>query len=147
VSLTLEAQKIFNFLTLHYSIFFYCRRFRDFSELNSQVKQNFKGHHLRTSLPPLPEKHSKLTTNHNSQSFLDDRYAKLEVNNCVVLFCFVVLFLFCDRITLRLYCFYINFVYCINLFLNYHFSLEASTDETHSFSTIPYFRLTMPHSL
>jgi hypothetical protein len=32
------------------------RRFRDFAELNSQVKQNFKGHHLRSSLPPLPEK-------------------------------------------------------------------------------------------
>jgi len=30
------------------------RRFRDFADLNSNIKQNFKGHHLRSSLPSLP---------------------------------------------------------------------------------------------
>eukprot|EP01036_Dinobryon_divergens_P025339 gene25339-33873_t len=50
------------------------RRFRDFAELNSQVKQNMKGHHLRWSLPPLPEKPLKSMTDHNDPSFIQDRY-------------------------------------------------------------------------
>mmetsp|Transcript_20267 Transcript_20267/g.29048 ORF Transcript_20267/g.29048 Transcript_20267/m.29048 type:complete len:425 (-) Transcript_20267:892-2166(-) len=54
------------------------RRFRDFAELNSQVKQNMKGHHLRWSLPPLPEKPLKAMTDHNDPAFIQDRSAKLE---------------------------------------------------------------------
>ena len=50
------------------------RRFRDFAELNSQIKQNFKGHHLRGSLPSLPEKWSKLTTDHKDPEFIEGRY-------------------------------------------------------------------------
>jgi PX domain len=55
------------------------RRFRDFAELNSQVKQNLKGHHLRTSLPLLPEKLSKITTDHTDPAFLESRYTGLEI--------------------------------------------------------------------
>ena len=32
------------------------RRFRDFADMNSQVKQNLKGHVLLSSIPALPEK-------------------------------------------------------------------------------------------
>jgi hypothetical protein len=49
------------------------RRFRDFAELNSFVKQDFKGHHLFLSLPYLPEKCSKLFTNHNDPTFIEGR--------------------------------------------------------------------------
>ena len=55
-----------------------CRRFKDFADLNSQVKQNFKGHHLRSSLPPLPEKLLKITTDHLDPAFIQDRKAKLD---------------------------------------------------------------------
>ena len=54
------------------------RRFRDFAELNSQVKQNLKGHHLRASLPPLPDKTLKLYTDHNDLAFIQDRKFALE---------------------------------------------------------------------
>lgn len=83
LSLSLFFFSISSLLTLTFffrlNFYLFIRRFRDFSELNSQVKQNFKGHHLRSSLPPFPEKHSKLTTNHGNQAFLIDRYTKLEV--------------------------------------------------------------------
>lgn len=55
------------------------RRFRDFSELNSQVKQNLKGNHLLSILPPLPEKPLKLLTDHNDPQFIQDRQSKLEI--------------------------------------------------------------------
>ena len=97
---------------LHLSL----RRFRDFSELNSQVKQNFKGHHLRSSLPPFPEKHSKLTTNHGNQAFLIDRYTKLEVTidvemHIIILLCYVCLFItysFLYLLTNKIIYIYIN---------------------------------------
>lgn len=54
------------------------RRFRDFADLNSNVKQNFKGHHLRSSLPQLPEKSLKFTTNHLDPAFIEERRQKLE---------------------------------------------------------------------
>eukprot|EP01033_Poteriospumella_lacustris_P014762 gene14762-10558_t len=54
------------------------RRFRDFAEFNSQVKQNFKGHHLREMLPPLPEKPLKSLTDHKDPQFIMDRQLKLE---------------------------------------------------------------------
>lgn len=54
------------------------RRFRDFAEFNSQVKQNFKGHHLRELLPPLPEKPLKSLTDHKDPQFIMDRQLKLE---------------------------------------------------------------------
>jgi hypothetical protein len=54
------------------------RRFRDFAEYNSQVKQNFKGHHLRDMLPPLPEKPLKSLTDHKDPQFILDRQLKLE---------------------------------------------------------------------
>lgn len=50
----------------------FCSRFRDFSELNSQVKQNFKGHHLREALPPLPEKPLKSLTDHKDPQVQHD---------------------------------------------------------------------------
>lgn len=55
------------------------RRFKDFVELNSQVKQNFKGHHLRQSLPMFPEKPLKSLTDHRDPSFLSQRQIKLEL--------------------------------------------------------------------
>lgn len=54
-----------------------CRRFKDFADMFSQVKQNFKGHHLRSSLPELPERTLKLTTDHMDPSFIADRKNKL----------------------------------------------------------------------
>lgn len=55
------------------------RRFRDFADLNSNIKQNFKGHHLRSSLPPLPDKTLKITTNHLDPAFIEERRMKLEI--------------------------------------------------------------------
>lgn len=55
-----------------------CRRFKDFAELNSQVKQNFKGHHLRSSLPPLPEKTPKFAADHLDPAFIQERRVKLQ---------------------------------------------------------------------
>eukprot|EP01041_Mallomonas_annulata_P013193 gene13193-27906_t len=51
------------------------RRFRDFADMNSQVKQSLKGHHLRTSLPILPEKQNKLC---NDPSFISQRLHQLQ---------------------------------------------------------------------
>ena len=53
------------------------RRFRDFSELNSGIKQNLKGHHLRRSLPSLPKKQLKLMTNHQDLEFISERSNQL----------------------------------------------------------------------
>jgi hypothetical protein len=53
------------------------RRFKDFADMFSQVKQNFKGHHLRSSLPELPDKTLKLTTDHMDPLFITDRKTKL----------------------------------------------------------------------
>ena len=47
--------------------------------MNSQVKQNLKGHHLRDILPPLPEKPLKSFTDHRDPSFIKDRQMKLEI--------------------------------------------------------------------
>ncbi len=60
-------------------IFFNSRRFKDFVELNSQVKQNLKGNHLRWALPPIPEKPLKAMTDHRDPAFIQDRAAKLEI--------------------------------------------------------------------
>lgn len=48
-------------------------------ELNSQVKANFKGNHLLSALPQLPEKPLKTFTDHRDPSFIADRSLKLEV--------------------------------------------------------------------
>lgn len=58
------------------------RRFREFAELNSQVKQNMKGHHLRDVLPPLPEKTSKHFFDHKDLNFIQERTFKLETFLC-----------------------------------------------------------------
>ena len=55
------------------------RRFKEFAELNSQCKQNLKGNHLRSSLPPLPDKPLKITTDHSDANFINQR--KIELNN------------------------------------------------------------------
>ena len=55
------------------------RRFRDFVDMFSLVKQNFKGHHLRSSLPEFPEKTLKLTTNHMDPGFIDFRRKELHL--------------------------------------------------------------------
>ena len=44
----------------------------------SQIKQNFKGHHLRSSLPQFPEKTLKLLTNHLDRIFITERRQKLD---------------------------------------------------------------------
>lgn len=54
------------------------RRFKDFADLNSLVKQNFKGHHLRSSLPTFPEKTLKVLTDHRDPDFIQERRRKLE---------------------------------------------------------------------
>jgi hypothetical protein len=54
------------------------RRFREFAELNSQVKQNFKGHHLRAALPTFPEKTMKAFVHYSDPDFIKDRQDKLE---------------------------------------------------------------------
>lgn len=54
------------------------RRFKDFSLLNSDIREHFKGHHLKSSLPDLPEKKSKLTTDHTSPIFLQQRESQLQ---------------------------------------------------------------------
>lgn len=54
------------------------RRFRDFSELLTEVKRRLKGHHLYSSLPELPEKHLKILTDHNNSYFLDQRLQQLK---------------------------------------------------------------------
>jgi hypothetical protein len=61
----------------HFSVLIVFRRFRDFADLNSQVKQNFKGHHLRSSLPPFPEKTPKFATDHLDPTFIQERRQKL----------------------------------------------------------------------
>jgi hypothetical protein len=70
-------------LLLHYvclcSLSCFSRRFRDFAEMNSHVKQNLKGHHLREILPPFPEKPLKSFTDHRDPGFIKDRQQKLEI--------------------------------------------------------------------
>ena len=58
------------------------RRFSDFARLHSQVMQNLKGHHLLLSLPSLPEKFSKLFTDHNDPAFIERRYVYMCVHDC-----------------------------------------------------------------
>jgi hypothetical protein len=47
--------------------------------MNSHVKQNLKGHHLREILPPFPEKPLKSFTDHRDPGFIKDRQQKLEI--------------------------------------------------------------------
>ena len=54
------------------------RRFKEFADLNSQIKQNLKGHHLRWTIPPLPDKPLKQMTDHRDPQFIEDRRANLE---------------------------------------------------------------------
>jgi hypothetical protein len=51
-------------------------RFRDFADLNSQIKANCQ-HSLRKILPPLPEKPLKSFTGHRDPIFIKDRQDKL----------------------------------------------------------------------
>lgn len=54
------------------------RRFKEFADLNSQIKQNFKGHHLRSSIPEFPEKTLKVFADHRDPAFIQERVSKLE---------------------------------------------------------------------
>lgn len=54
------------------------RRFRDFADMNSQVKQNLKGHILFGSIPSLPEKTLKILVDHNDEQFIQDRVQGLK---------------------------------------------------------------------
>jgi len=54
------------------------RRFKDFVNLNSDIRQHFKGHHLLSSLPSLPERKSKMMTDHNDPAFLTERETQLQ---------------------------------------------------------------------
>jgi hypothetical protein len=56
------------------------RRFKDFSSLNSEIKQSFKGHQLLSSLPNFVEKKSKWMVDHTDASFLEERVRRLEVS-------------------------------------------------------------------
>lgn len=56
------------------------RRFKDFSSLNSEIKQSFKGHQLLSSLPSFVEKKSKWMVDHTEASFLEDRVRRLDVS-------------------------------------------------------------------
>ena len=49
------------------------RRFRDFATMNSQIKQNLKGHQIWSSLPNLPEKTLKFLVDHNDPAFISER--------------------------------------------------------------------------
>jgi len=49
------------------------RRFRDFADMNSQIKQNLKGHQIWSSLPPLPDKTLKFLVDHNDPAFISER--------------------------------------------------------------------------
>ena len=55
------------------------RRFRDFTELDDQIRAALQGHHLQSSLPRLPRKELKFLTDHTDPSFLNERRANLEV--------------------------------------------------------------------
>ena len=56
------------------------RRFRDFADLHDQVRQNLRGHHLFSSIPPLPEKTIKIGQEslHSDPAFISARREKLE---------------------------------------------------------------------
>ena len=73
IGLTVHCQIAFNHVFIGIP-----RRFREFVELNSQIKQNMKGHHLRDVLPLIPEKPLKQFTDHRDPTFVADRCAKLE---------------------------------------------------------------------
>jgi hypothetical protein len=49
------------------------RRFRDFADMNSQIKQNLKGHQIWSSLPNLPDKTLKFLVDHNDPAFIAER--------------------------------------------------------------------------
>ena len=49
------------------------RRFRDFADMNSQIKQNLKGHQIWSSLPNLPDKTLKFLVDHNDPAFVAER--------------------------------------------------------------------------
>jgi hypothetical protein len=54
------------------------RRFHDFADVNSLIKQNLKGHHLRSSLPNLPGKEIKILFDHRDPSFVQERQIALQ---------------------------------------------------------------------
>mmetsp|Transcript_29257 Transcript_29257/g.65500 ORF Transcript_29257/g.65500 Transcript_29257/m.65500 type:complete len:389 (+) Transcript_29257:84-1250(+) len=54
------------------------RRFRDFTDLDEAIKAAFSGHHLRSSLPKLPPKSSKLFYDHSDPKFQEQRRAGLD---------------------------------------------------------------------
>ncbi|KAJ8598690.1 hypothetical protein CTAYLR_003112 [Chrysophaeum taylorii] len=55
------------------------RRFRDFVELDESVMAALCGHHMRSSLPRLPPKKFKFTTDHRDPEFLAQRARDLDV--------------------------------------------------------------------
>ena len=54
------------------------RRFRDFADLDEAVNGALAGHHVRSSVPRLPQKKLKLLQDHNDQTFLDARRRDLD---------------------------------------------------------------------
>ncbi len=53
------------------------RRFKDFSNLHTQIESNLNGHHLRSSLPDLPDKHIKILHDHRNEDFIQNRVVHL----------------------------------------------------------------------
>jgi len=49
------------------------RRFKDFANLDAEVRAALKGNHLAGSLPPLPPKQLKHLTAHSTPGFIDQR--------------------------------------------------------------------------
>jgi hypothetical protein len=54
------------------------KRFSDFVALYETVRMMYGGSHLAKNIPPPPGKQLKMTTDHLSQNFLDDRKEKLD---------------------------------------------------------------------
>ena len=54
------------------------RRFRDFADLDEAVNGALAGHHVRNSVPRLPQKKLKLFQDHNDAAFLEARRRDLD---------------------------------------------------------------------
>ena len=54
------------------------RRFRDFADVDEGVHSALAGHHVRSSVPRLPQKKIKVFVDHNDASFLEQRQRDLD---------------------------------------------------------------------
>lgn len=54
------------------------RRYHDFADLNSQIKQNLKGNQFHSLLPNLPGKEIKIFFDHRDPTFVSERQISLQ---------------------------------------------------------------------